>query len=122
MVSHPITCHLLAWELLDLGQDVILEFGFWSRFERDGLRETARKHNFRVELYFLDVPFEELARRIIKRNADGGEGIVPIKREKLEEYARVFQAPSDEELALFDEPTVLHSRKLVADNTLDAKT
>ena len=103
----------IAWELLDLGQDVILEFGFWVRSERDLLRRTAKQRNLRVELYFLEVPFEELTRRLAIRNLEGGHGVVPIEPEKMKEYASVFQAPSDEELALFDEPTVRHSRRLI---------
>src|SRR6185312_7603933 len=67
----------LAWELLSLGQDVILEYGFWAESERAELRDTARKHGHRVELYFLDTPFEELVRRLAMRNAKAEHGAVP---------------------------------------------
>lgn len=93
----------LAWELLALGQDVILEFGFWGRSERDALRNKAREEGIRIELYFLDVQIEELKRRLMVRNAKAEHGAVPIEPQKLEEYAHIFQAPDEVEIALFDE-------------------
>ncbi len=80
----------LAWQLLALGQDVILEFGFWGRSERDALRNKAREEGIRAELYFLDVPIEELVRRLAVRNAKAEHGTVPIEPQKLEEYAHIF--------------------------------
>lgn len=96
----------LAWELLEHGQDVIMEFGFWPRVERDELRNRARENNIAVELYFLDVPVEELQRRLTIRNVEGGFGIVPIGHSKLDEYVQVFEPPDSAELALFDKPAV----------------
>jgi predicted kinase len=95
-----------AWELLELGHDVILEFGVWTHSERDELRQTARSYNIHVELHYLDIPIEELARRLAKRNAKAEHGVVPIERHNLDKCARIFQAPSDQELDLFDAPTV----------------
>lgn len=102
----------LTWELLAYGQDVILEFGFWGRSERDALRTKARSEKVGVELYFLDVPVTELARRLNLRNARAEHGTVTIEREELEGYARRFQPPDDAELALFDLPTVRSTRRI----------
>src|SRR5215203_2339590 len=110
----------LAWELLELGHDVILEFGVWTRSERDELRETARRHNIHVELYYLDIPIEELARRLAKRKAE--HGVVPIEGHKLNECVRIFQAPNDQELELFDAPTVRLSRRLSGSMTAGPQT
>lgn len=95
-----------ALELLRLGQSVILEYGFWGRSERDEKRTAARALGVGVELRYLAVPFEELCRRLEARGMDGTPGTVPVGRELLEGYARVFQAPDQEELALFDRPPV----------------
>ena len=95
-----------AQELLRLGQSVILEFGFWGRAERDEKRAGARALGARVELRYLDVPLEELWRRIERRNAAGGRATAPITRAQLEEWAGLFQAPDAAELALFDAPAV----------------
>src|SRR3954447_11401435 len=93
----------LAQELLTLGQSVILENGFWSREERDGLRLSARALGVAVELHYLEAPVEELWRRLQVRNDEGRPGVVPIKREDLQRWALQFAAPDAGERALFDE-------------------
>ncbi|MFE3451914.1 AAA family ATPase [Nonomuraea sp. NPDC059194] len=87
-----------ARELLSLGGSVILEYGFWGRSERDDKRQAARELGVGVELHYLDVPFEELCRRVEARTG------IPITRELMAHYATLFQAPDAEELALFDPP------------------
>ncbi|WP_327086162.1 ATP-binding protein [Nonomuraea sp. NBC_01738] len=87
-----------AKELLALGVTVILEYGFWGRDERDAKREEAAALGVTVELRYLDLPFDELWRRVDARNAHGP---VVIPLEALKEYAAVFQPPTPEELALF---------------------
>ena len=94
----------LAQRVLQLGGSVILENGFWGRSERDERREGGRALGARVELRYLDVPLEELWRRIDRRNAEGAWGTAPITRAQLEEWAAVFQAPDAAELALYDGP------------------
>ncbi|WP_246113867.1 AAA family ATPase [Streptomyces montanus] len=93
-----------AQELLKLGQSVILEFGFWARSERDEKRLGARALGVPVELHYLAASIDELCRRLDARNGEAEWGTVPITREMLEEYAELFEAPSSDELSLFDEP------------------
>lgn len=96
----------LAQDLLRLGQSVILECGFWARVERDEKRLGARALGAGVELYYLDVPIEELWRRIEQRNAESTVGSVPITREQFDSYLPYFEAPQRAELDLFDDPAV----------------
>ena len=91
----------LAQRLLALGTSVILEWGFWARSERDEMREVARSLGAMVELRFLDVPYEELVRRVVDRTASGG---IPITADHMARYRDIFQPPTDEELSLFDPP------------------
>lgn len=94
-----------AHEALGQGQSVILEFGFWSRAERDAQREAARALGVGVgvELHHLDVPLDELCRRI-KRRAVETEGAEPaISREDLELWLGYFESPDAAELSLYDE-------------------
>ncbi|WP_326759764.1 ATP-binding protein [Streptomyces phaeochromogenes] len=95
-----------AQDLLKLGQSVILEFGFWSRSERDDQRLRARTLGVPVELHYLTAPLDELCRRLDARNEKGERGTAQITREMLEPYADLFEAPTGAELALFDEPTL----------------
>ena len=98
----------LQWELgrrvLELGGNVILENGFWGREEREERRAAARAIGARVELRYLEVPLDELWRRIERRNRLPGWGAAPIGREQLEQWAPHFEAPDAAELALYDAP------------------
>jgi predicted kinase len=92
----------LGRELLTLGLTVIIEWGTWGRSERDALRLEARSLGAAVELQYLaaseDVLFERTQRR--------GMESPPIGREELSGWFKLFQAPTPEEMALFDEPLI----------------
>lgn len=91
-----------AQELLALGRSVILEYGFWSRQERDEKRLAARALGVAVELHYLTAPLAELSARLTSRTAQGAWGTVAVTPAMLDEYAGIFEAPDDDELALFD--------------------
>ncbi|HET9665363.1 MAG TPA: ATP-binding protein [Desertimonas sp.] len=94
----------LAQEVLRLDLSVVLDFGLWTRSERDEFRAAARGLGVGVELHYLDVPTDELWRRIQARNAEPPWDSYPIGRSHLDEWAALFQAPDAAELALFDPP------------------
>jgi predicted kinase len=91
-------------DLLRLGQTVILEFGFWGRSERDDKRAAARALGVPVELHYLAASVDELRHRLEARSRKDEVGTVPVSGELLEQYVKLFQAPDDDELSLFDDP------------------
>ncbi len=97
---------VLTQELLARGQSVILEWGHWARAERDEKRLGARALGAEVELRHLDAPLEELLERAERRTASGEWTAAPITRAHFETWAAGFEAPDDEELSLYDAPTV----------------
>jgi predicted kinase len=88
----------VAQNLLMLGLSVIIEWGTWSKEERDRLRLRARSLGAAVELHFLDVPMDEILLRIRQRNREEP----PIEPLDLVKWENLFQRPSPEEMALFD--------------------
>jgi predicted kinase len=94
----------LAQELLRIGQSVILEFGFWLRSDRDEKRTGAQAIGAGVEMRYLDVPIEELSRRLTSR-ITSEVGAARISRSDLERFAASLQPPDADELALFDAPS-----------------
>ena len=92
----------LAQELLALGLVVIIEWGTWGRSERDALRLGARALGAAVELHYLDAPLDVLFERIQRRGMEHP----PITRDALARWRDAFQAPTAEEIALFDQPLV----------------
>jgi predicted kinase len=94
----------LAQQILRLGLSVVLDFGLWSRAERDEMRSVARGLGVGVELHYLDVPVDELWRRIEARNSRPPWDAHPIQRTDLDEWLGLFEAPDAAERALFDPP------------------
>jgi predicted kinase len=90
----------LGRELLALGLTVIVEWGTWGRSERDALRLGARALGAAVELHYLSAPADVLFDRIRRRGRENP----PIGRDALSRWSEAFQAPTPEEMALFDEP------------------
>lgn len=94
----------LAQDILRLGTSVVLDFGLWARVERDEMRTAARRLGIGVELHYVEVPVDELWRRIEARNSVPPWDNEPIGRADLNEWLAIFQAPDGAELALFDPP------------------
>ena len=92
----------LAFELLAAGRSCILDFGLWSRAERDALRLRAHAQGARVELHVLDVGPDELLRRVGRRYVDEPHTTAEISAEQLAAWVSSFEAPSDEERRLLD--------------------
>ncbi|MEM7339325.1 MAG: ATP-binding protein [Actinomycetota bacterium] len=92
----------LAQELLSLGVSVVVDFGLWTRAERDTFRTAGRRLGVGVELHYLAVPVDELWRRIEIRNQTPPWSAAPIRRSDLDGWWAVFDAPDVDELALYD--------------------
>ncbi len=88
----------LSQELLAAGFTVIIEWGTWGRSERDTLRLGARAFGAVVELHYLPAPIDVLFERIQRRGTEDP----PMTMEDLQRYSQKFQAPTGEEMALFD--------------------
>jgi predicted kinase len=89
-------------EFLALGLTVIIEWGTWGRSERDALRLGARALGAAVELHYLSASADVLIDRIQRRGRENP----PIERDALSRWFKMLQAPTPEEMALFDEPLV----------------
>ena len=87
-----------AQRLLALGQTVVIEWGTWGRSERDTLRLGARALGAAVELHFLSAPVDVLFERVQQRGMEDP----PLTHDDLVRSAAIFQAPTTEEIALFE--------------------
>ena len=92
----------LLWDLagraLLLGTNVILDFGFWAREEREDYRSRAKLLGVRSEVHFLDVPGVELLRRLARRNTQPSSTDFYISEEMMKPWIALFQAPTSDEL------------------------
>jgi len=90
----------VAERVLTLGCDVILDFGFWNRAERLELRERARALGVGFRLHYMDVPTDELYRRLRKRNREAPPGSFTIPESMMDKFIPVFEPPSLDEFAV----------------------
>jgi predicted kinase len=88
----------LAERLLTLGVDVVVDFGVWSRAERESFRARTARLGARSELHYLDVPEDVLVARLAARNADLPPGTFHIDEARLREWCRAFEPPGADEL------------------------
>jgi predicted kinase len=93
-------CLLLHAEaLLRVGVGVVIEFGSWSRAERELIRQTALRVRATAELHFLNAPIDELVRRV---RARGGPEVEFLTSKVLLEYSHRFEPPDPAEMTSFD--------------------
>jgi predicted kinase len=90
----------VAKQVLAAGNTAIIEWGTWSRDERDRLRQGARELGAKAELVYLTAPPDLLFERISARGRENP----PITREAVHEWAAAFGIPTEDELALYDPP------------------
>lgn len=91
-----------ALELLEKGQDVILEDGLWMQTERDEKYADATTKGAIVEMHFFDLSFQELWRRTQKRNKNLPFGAVKLGKDDLEKFWNIFEKPTKQELDQFE--------------------
>jgi predicted kinase len=88
----------LASRALVLGTNVILDFGFWAREEREDFRSRAKQLGASSEIHFLDVPDNELMKRLAARNSQPSQEIFHISEEMMKPWITFFQRPTPDEL------------------------
>ena len=89
----------VAERALQLGTNVILDFGFWARRERDDFRARAARMGVDFAIHHTPCPPEELLRRLAERNASLPPGAFTISDEALRGWIKQFEPPDAEELS-----------------------
>lgn len=88
----------LAEDLLQRGVDVILDFGFWSRQERDELRFFARGLGADCTTHYAAASHAVLERRRVERIADAPADKFCFSAATLAEWIGRFEPPNASEL------------------------
>lgn len=88
----------IASRALELETNVILDFGFWAREEREDYRLRAKRLGASSEVHFLDVPEDELLRRLADRNSQPSQESFHISEESMKSWILFFQRPTPDEL------------------------
>jgi predicted kinase len=81
---------------LDAGEDVVVDYSFWSRAQREDYRALGRSHGATVEVVYMDTPETVVRRRLAARRGADADDFV-IDAELLDRYVAGFEARGPEE-------------------------
>ncbi len=94
---------------LELGNNVVIDFGLWGRDERSALRQAAADRRARVEMLYFEASPGEQRRRLEQRQTHAPHTTWPISDEELLGWADIMQVPTPAEIdgseAIDDPPT-----------------
>ena len=88
----------LGMRALELGTNVVLDFGLWSRDERSALRQAAADAGASVVMCYFELAPDEQRNRLDQRLAEAPHETWPISDEELAEFGMKFEVPSAAEL------------------------
>lgn len=89
----------VAVQVLKAGVDVILDFGFWTKSERDAFRRKAHAFGAASRIHYMGVPKDVIWERLSIRNQTAGENAVfYVGRKEFDEWSGLFEIPKKEEL------------------------
>ncbi len=57
-------------EIVETGINVVLDWGFWKKEERDFARKYYSENGVECEFHYIDIDIDEWYRRLEKRNQD----------------------------------------------------
>ena len=88
-------------ELIEVGINVILDWGFWLKEERDYAHEFYNSRNIACEFHYIDISDETWQARLKKRNSEvlyEETSAYYIDDNLAEKFASIFEVPSKDEI------------------------
>ncbi|MCQ2576776.1 MAG: ATP-binding protein [Treponema sp.] len=88
-------------EIIESGINVILDWGFWTKRERNEAREFYASKNVECEFYYIDIPDEEWYRRLDKRNKavmENKTSAYYVDEGLAEKFKQLFEIPDRSEI------------------------
>ena len=98
-------CEAVIWahatQLVTLGLDVVLDFGFMQRSDRERVAGLVAAADFQLERHYLHADAQLRRDRVIARNLEQGPTYsMPVSPEMFEFAEGLFEQPTEEEQAL----------------------
>src|SRR3954467_2191930 len=72
---------------LELGTNVVIDYGLWGRDERSSLRQAAADRGVMVEMRYFELTPAEQRRRLAQRETEAPHTSWPMSEEELTEWA-----------------------------------
>ena len=88
----------IAMRALELGTNVILDFGLWSKDERAALRQAAADVGAAVEIHYFELTPTDQRERLDRRLEDAPHETWPVSEQELADWAARMAVPTPAEL------------------------
>ncbi|MCM1299461.1 MAG: ATP-binding protein, partial [[Eubacterium] siraeum] len=88
-------------ELIESGVNVILDWGFWQKDERDYAKDFYKLHNANCEFHYLNISSDMWQKRLNKRNKEVEEGKTDaylVDENLARKFDSLFEPPSENEI------------------------
>ncbi len=88
-------------DIIDVGVNVILDWGFWTKSERIYAMEFYSSHNISYEFHYIDINDEKWHLRLNKRNKEITEGKADayyVDDNIAAKFASIFEKPDKNEI------------------------
>ena len=90
-----------SMELIDKNINVVLDWGFWTKAERESVKGFYKSRNIEYELHYIDISDETWKYRLHKRNnavlADETSAYY-VDDNLATKFALIFEVPSEDEI------------------------
>lgn len=83
---------------LELGNNVVIDYGLWGRDERSALRQAATDIGAMVEMRYFELTVAEQRERLAQRLVDAPHTTWHMSDEELREWASTIDIPTPGEL------------------------
>ena len=83
---------------LELGNNVVIDYGLWGRDERSALRQAAADRGATVEMIYLELTRAEQRSRLDQRLTEASHTTWHMSERELDEWAAKIDVPTPGEL------------------------
>jgi predicted kinase len=87
----------IAFKILRAGKDVIMDEGFWTKSQRNELKERIIKAGAKWVLYYVQADMCEMRMRVTNRSQNPGKDSFEISEEMFEGYVKDWEPPIADE-------------------------
>jgi len=88
----------IGMRALELGINVVIDYGLWSRAERSALRQAAADIGAAVVMCYFELTPAEQLNRLDQRLGEAPHESWPMSEQELTEWASTFEVPTSAEL------------------------
>ena len=88
-------------EIIESGINVVLDWGFWTKVERDYAKEFYKSKNIECEFHYIDISDETWKARLKKRNSEviaETTSAYYVDDGLAQKCASIFEVPSEDEI------------------------